>query len=727
MQNLKIKEPKKLNSAFTYHMDKYDELGELPKELTPAFSYGTEDAEQESKKLQLAFNHMDKMEEGIKPAFSYMIEHAENSGDDKRLPLMPAFTYKKETNPEVGDIKQNGTETEENTLPAAFNYVDDTRVIEIISEQVNEVLKENLQLQKKLEIEKTVVKKESVGDFMVQKNVLLGQNFSLELIKKVDEINESEEDVEKAAFYVFQLLYEGKKTEIKVSAKNLYDSKWLTDRMDGLLLFESVRNERSFKKLINQMLNEKYRFIKKNIYYEKSGWKKFSNGCWGYVYSGGIVGKKDSYISGGRNHHIEIDESLVGSFKGFREFYGMQGIFKDIRIARVFMTFSAMSVLTTLFANAGFPIKFVLGVLGTTNTMKTSTSLVFTKFFNATKVTNPEISFMSTEGGVEELVSKYPDSILLIDDFMPAENKAKQALLNNKLELLVRLFGDRTIKKRMTKFSGVVAEYPPSGCCVFTGEHLTGVESSRTRILVLKLIKGGVNKDILSYYQQHPLVLSSFLYSLIAYVSKDVAGTINYISQKAEEYRRLGCYSVARLNETQALLFAMVDILERFWISQGFIKCEECVATEWKNSIAEIIAENDNQLKHNSVPELVLSALIEKIVGTPGMLKDLENVGESDANTVYEDAEFLYVRAEDLYLYIREFCKKFEQDFYITKQIMIERLKESEVLDVYEEKRDGKVIQIASRKLKQGSGNKKRYLYIRKSKIQEILQNNDNV
>lgn len=642
-----------------------------------------------------AFSYSEKQDG--KRAFSYQTESQNR-----------AFSYAEEESPKAFSYRTEG----ENR---AFSYAEEEKV------HPNTFLEEEKEhIQRKMEVDRqrkgmmeNVVKVENVPE-------MKNGNFSLELVGIRYDIRELSEGNHRESWqksYRFRINVAQEKVEKNVNVADMYDFKWVHLATDGLAFISEKNGGQLFREYVHRIIEENRKKVPIERYYYQNGWKELDNGKMVYVYEGGIVGNPTKEIWGGVKLKFDIAEG--DAKESFKKYYSMEAICKKKSVSRTLMVFTALSVMSTLFEKAGFPIKFIVGVLGTTNTLKTSMSLVFTRIFNAEEIKNPEITFSSTQSGIETMVAKYADSVLLVDDFMPAENKKKQAELNSKLELLCRLYGDRASKKRMTDFAGKKVEYPVRGCCVFTGEHLTGVESSRTRILALKIERGDVKKDILSFYQQNPLILPTYLYGFIEFLEQHVEEVMDGIKREVEEYRRQADYSIARLNETQAILLTGVDIMEWYWKSSGFIPETDERAEEWRESICYVVAENDRQLAGHNLAEVILRALEEKCIHNPKIVKNIRDIKREDCGLIYEDEEFLYVKNKELYLITKEYCQKYDLNFYLQESMIMEKLKESDVVECVENSK-GHIE--CSRKLKQGLGIAQRYLYLKKSKVKEILE-----
>lgn len=653
--------------------------------------------------LQKAFKKLDGEGDYVK-AFAYMDKSTQN-----------AFKYLDELNEEkiaLTEVMNLGN----NNKAKAFQV---EQSIKMTSKDFIYENKEALQQAKELKKSKENAKTPAQAVVETSLSNVCGRNFSLKLVTKRKYYDET--DVLETR-YGFEIIIAEEKIYSEVKAAEIENFSWVRKATDGRAFIDTTIEQMDFKPYIHKILEDGYADVPWEYRYARIGWKTLSDGKMYYVCDKGIVGQPNNEIrsEGGLRFEIALDN--VGTQQNFQEFYDMQRISRNIDFSRTLMVYASLSVLTTIFEKAGFSVKFLVGVLGTTNTMKTSSVLVFTKIFNALETNSPEVTFMSTLGGIEEQTAKFQDSILFTDDFMPAESRNKQLDQNNKLELLCRLYGDRASKKRMSAYSKQNVEFPVRGCCIFTGELMTGVESSRTRILQLKLHRGEIDKGVLAYYQQNPLILPTYLYGFIEFVQENLKTVMETISERALNYRAGFQYSIARLNECQAIMFTMIDIMIWYWTDKGFISSYEKVLIEWRQSIQNIVEENQRLLTSHSLPEMVLSALLEKIYTEPQKLKVVDEIAAGQAGYVYEDNDFYYIRTNDLYIVVKDYCKRYDFPFCLQKNIMLTQLRESGVLETVKDKQGH--IQSA-RKLQQGKGITQRFLYIKKKKINEILNQND--
>lgn len=542
-------------------------------------------------------------------------------------------------------------------------------------------------------------------------------NFSLKLcaVKKI--IEESNGREVSQIFYVFTVQTRHGENEKMVSGTELEKFTWVQEATAGLAYFQDQKDRQKFSAYVHQVLERDLPQAKQEITYELNGWKHFKDG-WRYLYDKGIVGEENDVIKAAPD--LKLETLNISRSIAVEQFLGMEEICKTKDLSRMLMLFAGASVMETLFETVGFPIKSVVALLGTTNSLKTSVALVFTKIFNAKETTSPEVTFSSTRAGIETFVAKYRDAILLVDDFMPGDDRSKQAELNAKLELLCRLYGDRAAKKRMLAFSNVKhVEYPVRGCCIITGEHMTGVASSQTRILSLNLEKGGVDKDKLKFYQNNPLILPTFLYGFIEFLTHNQGPLLKEMKAGMEECRRNLNFKTARLNETASHFLVTLDVMLKYFQTE-LAGDAKTFREEWTQSILRIFQENDKQLTALDVAGIILEALKEGLLSRQDAVKPVTEISKQSSSFAYYDEDFIYIRQKDLYVAVKAYCAKYDCQVHLQQRMLIAKLKEKDVLECAENS-EGHLE--ASRKLQQGKGVSERFLYVKRRKMNEILEN----
>lgn len=162
-------------------------------------------------------------------------------------------------------------------------------------------------------------------------------------------------------------------------------------------------------------------------------------------------------------------------------------------------------------------------------------ALAMTQFLklNRTNIDTPTVSFEATISGIESYFSEYPDAVLIVDDYRPANSRAEENLLRQKLERVTRVYGDHNSIKRMSAFSGVKTDYVPENMCIITGEIAGGGSaSSLSRIIKVMTDRRQCNNEVLSYYQQNMWILSTHMYDFISYVTDNGIQIVEYIRER---------------------------------------------------------------------------------------------------------------------------------------------------------------------------------------------------
>lgn len=117
------------------------------------------------------------------------------------------------------------------------------------------------------------------------------------------------------------------------------------------------------------------------------------------------------------------------------------------------------------------------------------------------------VNFKWTPAAVQEKLKDVQDDIILADDMYPSKITSEKNLQRETMSLLVRATGD-DIGSRQKMQGGTVTANASSSLFVITGEQLVPCsESDIWRTFILNILKDDVDKDALTWLQEHPDVI----------------------------------------------------------------------------------------------------------------------------------------------------------------------------------------------------------------------------
>lgn len=232
----------------------------------------------------------------------------------------------------------------------------------------------------------------------------------------------------------------------KIKSDKIKNCLWLNHATNSLAKLPNDKDEKiEFERIIQECIESQN--VPIELIYPNAGWRLIENLGWRYVYATGAIGVEGEFI-----HTKKCDEKFMfpttslTPYEIFNNAMNMRKICKNRFASTILLLFTHVSTMTTFFEERGFPINFILGIVGVTNSRKTSLAMEFTKIFSEKKKM-ADAEFTATDAGIEKTLSKYKDAPILIDDFHPGETRSEQLELNKKLQKLVRYYGNRIPKK----------------------------------------------------------------------------------------------------------------------------------------------------------------------------------------------------------------------------------------------------------------------------------------
>lgn len=564
--------------------------------------------------------------------------------------------------------------------------------------------------------------------FNKQKNISTQTNFDITLLEVIHLISDEEKGERTEILYKFQItvfLNNGINRIFQeiVRPKQLKNFDWVESATRGLA---TDCNSRSRKKwFLNIVQSQLEKVVLEKYIYQTPGWKNTEIGKL-YVYSGGAIGAENAAIKSESGYDLLLKKEMMGVKETFNMAFGMTGICKDGIASTILFLFFHMSLLTSFFEESGHPINFILGIVGITGSRKTSLVTAMVQLFNRERL-KADAEFTSTSCGIEELLSKYPDSIVIIDDYILGENKYEQAQNAKKFQELTRLYGNRIPKSRMNFYNeGKKPYFPIKGCCVLTGEQITGITSSISRLFVINVDRDIVINNRLQIYQDNRWILPTYAYGFIFWCSKNVELIKRIIEERYVKNRYIKKFRHPRYSEVYAAFSVVIDIFLAYAKFNSYMTDIEIDKYREKmNLIVEReLDKNGKEIAMREPGTIILLAFDEAMREGSNVVLELikENVNRRDV--IFQDENYFFVQRKLLAQIVSEFISKNNLKCVINNDNTIISMVEVQgVLDIKLDSKGGKE---RTRKLPIQSGNACRYLWINKKKLQsKLIEIND--
>lgn len=512
--------------------------------------------------------------------------------------------------------------------------------------------------------------------------------------------------------------------EAEVSRDELQnEKKLLTFTKDRAMIESSVLAKNLYAKYVLKLIElEAYETL--NIF-STSGWIYHSKWGWIYLTKEGAIGIQGCNCFANVPYEFQYNSCTVGTVVTFREFWNLRYLCRgNIKNSIFLMHFSCLATMATLFQKWGCGINFIVALIGTTNSLKTSCAKVFTRMFKRPENSGVDIRFSSTEIAILEEMERYGDAIMTVDDYLPYDDKRSQNIQKKKLDTIIRSYGDHEARKRSevyAKINGVPTYTPIRGACLITGETIDfSSESSATRVVQLNFERGQVDTKLLKHFQENNLILPTFLYGFICYVREDIQTIMEVVTAEVEN-ARYNCENIItpRFKDTFGIMSAAVLIFYAYAVKKGFLSIEEAeiYKKEDISMIKSIIIKNDEETKVKSPATIICLALEQAISdGRVETISPQEAAVKSEFKYTVVDAEdYIYILPDTLCELYLQYCRNVgRESLYKDGRALNAPLKKENVLLV---KNEGDS-QRSSHKIR--SKTEKRFLFMKKRKIREL-------
>ena len=553
-----------------------------------------------------------------------------------------------------------------------------------------------------------------------------GGNFELQLKKIQYVVRDTYEGEKFQMYYFFEIIVNkrnGKQQTFyaQIEAHKVKNPTWVSEKTNGLTTLCNTKELKNwFENMVQNCIEQD---CVPEIIYPKCVWRKTN---WGkvYVYSGGAIGAENCNIRAKEGYELMVDINAKGSREIFHRAWEMTEICKSNHASLLIYIFFHIALMTTLFEESGYPVNFLMGVIGATGSRKTSLCTTIAKLFNRKSLT-VDAEFTSTTCGIEENLSKYGDALVLIDDYVAGETLQEQNEAKKKLQALVRYCGNRIPKRRMNY--NIADEkkpfYPMKGCCLMTGEYITGITSTIGRIFLVNIEKMDVDNFKLSYYQNYYQILSTHTYDFLEWVSQRYDSIVNYIREVLPQYRNEKIFNYPRYAEMYATFCVTLDIILEYAYEKMFISEVEKNAMLIKSKQITIseLKENEKNLFGQDIGTVLISSIWESINSGKLKMQLLSNCNCRDLNSGFQDEKYIYIQTKELGRLFKDYVNKYGLNVRIDNYSSIAKyLEAKDVLDI---KINADGVKERVRKLPIQRGNHQRYLWIEKTRLERQYMN----
>lgn len=543
------------------------------------------------------------------------------------------------------------------------------------------------------------------------------RNFEIWVDEEITEIDDYVTPAEKKIFVVWNIYFQGEENKVKIPIEKCGEFSWVSKATCGRARLDK-ENKMNFSKEVYYKLDAGG--YKKSVVFTTSGWKSLE-GNYYYAHSEGLIGIHQYPGRGASEFKICAKWKEVGSRKIFNDYLKVLKVCRNFYTMTVPVLYFHASLMTSLFEEARFPIKFLLAVIGVSNSKKTSLVLDTLRLFNTDKL-EPDASFSSTQGGIETMLSKYNDAILLIDDYMPATSKSRQNALDAKLDDITRFFGDRTTKKRMYDFSPNAEKkvYKIKGGCVITGEQIRGVQSALARMITIEIDRNEVINSNLKFFRDNYEIVPTHAVDFIKYVSGNYEKIIEFIKKNSNIDEEIPELQMPRLRTSFVVLKLTLHILTQYIKDRNFMNELEIenFMKYMREGAKHVLLMNDAKLQEQDIGTVIMRAMDWAMTQKSLPVIQLQNINQK-GDYIIRNTSTLMVRADILYKLSLQYIQHYNIPVgLVDKSQVLAALEASEVL-IYGKKGE------KSRKLPNNLIDGRRYLYINGEKMKKLLEKTD--
>lgn len=231
------------------------------------------------------------------------------------------------------------------------------------------------------------------------------------------------------------------------------------------------------------------------------------------------------------------------------------------RLVPILLAGDVIAITSSLFAKAGYPIRFSLYARGEQSTGKTTTVTHACSMFRRDEDIEATLhNLTATEAKLHKVLDREADRAVIIDDLRMSDSPSNIKHQEKVLDSLIRVAANKVGRETM------LYEREVRGFCIFIGEYALKTPSTNNRIVLLNFEKQDLNKEQLIKVMREPERLGLFFVWFIEWVLEHYDEIVHNIRQLCQMYfkRRSAekAYQERLMSHGNALMIAYNLLLE---------------------------------------------------------------------------------------------------------------------------------------------------------------------
>lgn len=491
----------------------------------------------------------------------------------------------------------------------------------------------------------------------------------------------------------------------------------------------SIRAGFSKKDLARDAIQNMGKGSIKHRIYTHLGFRKTEDGKWIYLHFGGCIGDKDVSVDiHSTLSRYTLPDSIEDLIQAARASLSLLNLAPP-NVTVPLLALVYLSPLVEAFRQAGLEPNFLVWLHGITGTRKTSLAMVFLSHFCSQISKTPPASFKDTANALERRAFVTKDSLLLIDDYHPEVSSYESQKMAQTAQRLLRMYGDRIARGRLTSAIEFQKEFPPRGMALVTGEDQPKGQSSIARYLAVEILKNNVDLERLTASQNSWHLHSQ---AMVGYI-RWLIPKMDVLPQRlSSEFRKARILFQAegghgRLGETAAWLHIGFKLMLEFMQEIGACS-QEKVPTYLDNAdeiLLELINKQNNLVSQEKPAEIFLATLSDLLASGEARTDPLDSPPSCDLSDVgrrigWHDDIYYYLLPGTTYNHISKFLGCRGATFPLTEKALWRHLDQEGLIQV-EDSSSGKIQRTIKKTIKLKSSNKSvrlRLVHLRRSALE---------
>jgi hypothetical protein len=297
-------------------------------------------------------------------------------------------------------------------------------------------------------------------------------------------------------------------------------------------------------------------------------------------------------------------------------------------------------------------------------------------------------NFSDTVGILEKRSFTLKDSLHVVDDYHPSNNKRNAEGMESTAQRLIRGYSNRTARARLNADMTERGRYEPRGMMLMTAEELPSLESTLARVCVVSVEEDDIDRERLTALQENRSLLPHAMAAYITWVKENMGAMVEAFPGQFQDLRQMAMAQGVhrKLPEQAAFMRFALETALSFFQDNGMVTDSEArdMSAQGWDIFRQLAAKQQQRIEEDNPVDRFFDIIATLLHQHNARLEPLPScdaapIGAGDRLGLF-DERALYLIPPAAWHAVQTFCQKEGSHFPFTRNAFFHMLQSKKII-----------------------------------------------